>query len=159
MPTFNFWMRPLLNGGTLGRLQRVGEFLFEITIARRLADDRKPVLSQIGLLAGRGWRAVRSGWPSTSSAFGVLLTVAALRLSATGLERRRRYFFTGPRDGETGAAAVGSFSARGELPRARPRFWLRRRPTSHTLASSRAAPPDYCASEAWLDLPCVPASG
>ena len=92
MPS-GFLVRPLLNGGTLGRLQRLGISFSVRDRDRRFIGDRLSS-TRSGLLAGgrAGLAGVRSGWPSTSSAFGVLQTVRLASSSATGLERETAPF-------------------------------------------------------------------
>jgi hypothetical protein len=85
-----FLMRPLLNGGTLGRLQRLGEFPF-VRDRDRLAIDERLKLDRFGFTGRRDRRVfVRTDWDQTASTSSRLL--ASLRFPPLVSRGRRRHF-------------------------------------------------------------------
>ena len=103
MPS-GFLMRPLLNGGTLGRLQRLSEFLlFEIVID---SHRRSVQLDQIGFTGGTGLASGSIGLPEHERR---IQRLADRRVASSFRHCSReedRAISIGPRDGETGGAAV-----------------------------------------------------
>jgi hypothetical protein len=117
-------MRPPLNSGTLARLQRLGSFLlFSRSQIRSTTSSVMVELDEIEFTGGVG----------VGGCFGLARAAhrpscrrgSALRLRATGLERETAEFRLARVQGETGRAAAERVSlARGEIPRARPGYWL-----------------------------------